>query len=107
MLTVRAGVGELSADAHDTFVCEVLAHPRLYCEPHLINAIDLFKDDMDGHDMEVVAVAYRSYVMAGSLVVQFEHRCRVYARHYLEDALRHGRGFSYRFGKVRPLVIQL
>src|SRR5262245_48054608 len=104
MLTVRAGKGELGADAHGHIrlrgarasseggrgvdlsagrtvwnelpSCGFPARPcrrdgdrenhTLYCERHSIHAIDLFKCDMDGHDMEVVTVADRSCVMDGS-----------------------------------------
>jgi FkbM family methyltransferase len=74
-----------------------------YAAAQGLERIHFIKCDAEGHDMEVLTGARRSFADARVVACQFEYNLRwVYARHYLKDAFDFAAGLPYRLGKVMP-----
>jgi FkbM family methyltransferase len=72
-----------------------------------LKRIHFLKCDAEGHDMEVLRGAQRSFAAGRVSACQFEYNLRwIYARHYLRDVFEFAAGLPYRLGKVTPRGIE-
>jgi FkbM family methyltransferase len=80
----------------------------LYSFRNNIKFIHLVKCDAEGHDMEVLLGAKRSFQEQKIGAFQFEYSSLwVYSRHYLKDVFDYFKGSPYVIGKITPHGLEL